>query len=993
MSGKKKSKKAKKESFPIVAIGASAGGLSAFEAFFSSVPNVNPKMAFILIQHLDPDHKSILNEIIQRYTSMKVFEVEDGMLIEPHCVYIIPPKYNIAIRQDSLQLLTPSEARGHRLPIDFFFTSLAQAKKEDAIGIVFSGTGRDGTEGIRAIKEHGGLVIAQDVTTAEFDGMPKSALDSGLVDYSLAPNEIFPYLVAYASHQLKEPLLLQNTLKDTNSLKKIFALLHSKTGHDFSMYKPSTIKRRIERRMAVHQIETLEQYVNYLQSTKIELGELFEDLLIGVTNFFRDPDLFAALEENAIPKLFLQKPFDSTIRVWIAGCSTGEEAYSIAILLMEYKEKLDAHYNIQVFATDIDVNAIAIARAGLYPLSVAKDISKERLERFFTLNEDSSMYRVHKNIRETLIFSEHNLIKDPPFSRLDMISCRNLLIYMSASLQQKLIPLFHYSLNPNGILFLGSSESIGEFDDFFELLDKKAKIYQVKNAPNNSKIIPSSRIQPMERLTQSSPPIFKQNQTRANTPLRELMETIILKEVVPSAALVNSQGDILYLHGRTGRYLEVPAGEAGVNNILLMAREGLGDELAQALQKAVYKDEVVSKTEILIKTNDHFNIVNVQVHPVRLEAQLTAHEPLYVVTLEEVSAIGREQANKKSLQENAPLETKKSKDGGDVKKLKQELYLKEKFLQTANDKVRTYNEELKSFNEEIQSMNEELQSTNEELETSKEELQSVNEELSTVNSELQDKVADLSRSNNDMNNLLAGTGIGTVFVDHKLCVLRFTPAITSVINLISVDVGRYIGHIVSNVMDYNNLTQDIKSVLDTLIPKEIEVQAVTGKWYLMRIHPYRTIENVIEGAVISFIDIDEIVKLRQELKKANADSRLSIVVRDSYDAIVVQDLEGTIIAWNPAAEKLYGWSEDEALTMNNSHRIPEELLEKELKTFEKLKNSLNIEPYVSKRLRKDAKLVDVSVTCSALRSADSKVYAITTTERTLNLKNESNHEK
>jgi two-component system CheB/CheR fusion protein len=993
MTNKKKNDAPLKKTFPIVGIGASAGGLSAFEAFFSSMSNLNPDIAFVLIQHLDPDHKSILCEIIQRYTSMKVFEVEDGMRIEPHCVYIIPPKYDIAIFNDTLKLVTPLEARGHRLPIDFFFTSLAEAKKEDAIGIIFSGTGHDGTEGIRAIKEQGGLVIVQDLATAEFDGMPKSALESGLVDYELAPDEIFPYLVAHMAHQLNKPFLLLNHAKDTNNLKEIFVLLYSQTGHDFSMYKTSTIKRRIERRMAVHQIDTMEQYVNYLQSTKSELDELFKDLLIGVTNFFRDAELFASLEKNAIPKLFLQKEPGSTIRVWIAGCSSGEEAYSIAILLMEHMERLQEPYSVQVFATDIDVRAIATARAGLYPLSIADDISKERLKRFFTLNEDRKMYRIHKKIRDLLIFSEHNIIKDPPFSRLDMICCRNLLIYMGAALQKKLIPLFHYSLAPNGILFLGSSETIGEFNDYFKIIDQKAKIYQCKNLPNSSKIILSSRMQPMEQLLPATPVLVKQSQIKTSLPLRELTEQILLKELIPSAALINAHGDILYLHGRMGRYLEMPSGEAGVSNILAMAREGLQHDLNVSLQKAIFKDEVVSKTEILMKTNEYFNMVNLQVRPVHLEAELHSQEPLYLVILEEISAIKQEQLNKESILENIPLEDENGKDAGSIKKLQQELHLKEKFLQTANDKVRTYNEELKSYNEEIQSMNEELQSTNEELETSKEELQSVNEELSTVNAELQEKVTDLSRSNNDMNNLLAGTGIGTVFVDHQLRILRFTPAITSIINLISVDTGRFIGHIVSNLVNYNNLIEDIKSVLNTLVPKEVEVQTDKGKWYLMRIQPYRTIENVIEGAVISFINICEIVKMRQELHDAYALSPLAAIVRDSYDAITVHNVDGKIIAWNPAAVKLYGWSEEEALTMDISQRIPAELLKKDLAMLEKLKNAQNLEPYVTKRLCKNEQSIDVSITCSALLNEEGKVYAVTTIERALKTENGNLHEK
>jgi two-component system CheB/CheR fusion protein len=989
MSNKKKSLIPLKKSFPVVGIGASAGGLSAFEAFFSSMSDFNPQMAFVIVQHLDPDHKSILNEIIQRYTNMKVFEVRDGMEIEPHCVYIIPPKYDIAISNGTLQLVIPTQARGHRLPVDFFFHSLAQEKKEDAIGIIFSGTGHDGTEGIKAIKEQGGLVIVQDLHTAEFDGMPKSALDTGLVDYALEPAEIPSYLLG----ELKRPSLNLAIAQENGNLKKIFGLLYAHTGHDFSMYKPNTIKRRIERRMSVNQIDTLEQYLKYLQNTKSEVSELFKDLLIGVTNFFRDSEMFTSLETNAIPKLFDNKTADSAIRVWIAGCSTGEEAYSIAILLMEQMQRLGEQYNIQVFATDIDARAIAKARAGLYAAGIVEFLSKERLKRFFTLNEDGTMYRINKNIRDMLIFSEHNIIKDPPFSRLDMISCRNLLIYMNVSLQRKLIPLFHYSLRPSGIMFLGSSETIGEFSNFFDVIDQKAKIFQCKDVPINPSISAFARPQPIDNISLNVPVVPQKNKRESTLSLREFTEQVLLQEYIPSAALVNSQGDILYLHGRTGKYLEMPAGEAGVSNIIVMAREGLRHDLGAALQKAIVTDEVVSKTEILMKTNDHFNMVNLQIRPLHLAKEMRQQEPLYLLILEEVSAINQEQLSKETLEQKSPPEYEKIKDTSSINKLRQELHLKEKFLQTANDKVRTYNEELKSFNEEIQSMNEELQSTNEELETSKEELQSVNEELSTVNAELQEKVTDLSRSNNNMNNLLAGTGIGTVFVDHQLRILRFTPAITNIINLLSVDIGRFIGHIVSNIQGYDNLIEDIEAVLETLAPKEVEVQTKKGKWYLMRVQPYRTIENVIEGAVISFIDITEIVKMRQELDHIHELSNLAIIVRDSYDAIIVQNIDGKIRTWNPAAVKLYGWSENEALGMHVSQRIPTELLEKDLHMLEKLKNADSVEPYITKRLSKNGATINVSITCSALLNEDGHVYAITTIERALKTDDENVHGK
>ena len=452
-------------SFPIVGIGASAGGLAAIEAFFSGMPaDMDPGMAFVLVQHLDPDHKSILTELIQRTTRMQVFEVKDGVLVQPNCIYIIPPNRDMAFLNGTLQLLEPAAPRGHRLPIDFLFRSLAVDQHERAIGIVLSGTGSDGTLGVRAIKGDGGMVMVQTPGSCEFDGMPQSALSTGMVDYELPPAEMATQLMAYVTHAFGHPPRAATVAapQTENALKKIFVLLRSQTGHDFSQYKPNTIFRRIERRMAVHQIEGVDGYVRYLQQTPVEVQALFNDLLIGVTNFFRDPEAFALLESVVIPKLFEGKVAGSAVRVWCAGCSTGEEAYSIAILLQERLETLKVSYKVQVFATDIDSRAIAVARAGVYPGSIADDISPERLARFFTAEPDGSAYCVHKGIRDLLVFSEQDVIKDPPFSKLDLISCRNLLIYLGPELQKKLISLFHYALLPGGVLFLGTSETAGE---------------------------------------------------------------------------------------------------------------------------------------------------------------------------------------------------------------------------------------------------------------------------------------------------------------------------------------------------------------------------------------------------------------------------------------------------------------------------------------------------------------------------------------------------
>ena len=606
--------------FPIVGIGASAGGLAAFEAFFSGMPaDIDPGMAFVLVQHLAPDHKSILTDLIRRYTRMQVFEVEDGMTVQQNCAYIIPPNRDMAFLNGALQLMEPAAPRGQRLPIDFFFRSLAQDQHERAIGIVLSGTGSDGTLGVRAIKGEGGMVMAQNPESTEYDGMPRSAIATGLVDYELPAAEMPAQLMAYAAHVFgKTPGAAAAPLpKAENAFKKIFILLRAQTGHDFSQYKPSTIHRRIERRMAVHQIETMDGYVKYLQQTPAEVEALFRDLLIGVTSFFRDPEAFKALEDQVIPKLFAGKTASDVIRVWSPGCSTGEEAYSLAILLAERAEAMKQSFKVQIFATDIDSLAITTARAGLYPASIAADISPERLARFFAVEPDGKAYRIHKGIRDMLVFSEQDVIRDPPFSKLDLISCRNLLIYMGGDLQKKLIPLFHYALNPEGFLFLGTSESVGEFGDLFVALDRKLKLYQRKKDIQGAQRATLGRFMPpMTAVDVALPQSAAKKADTGKTSLRDLTEKTLLEQVAPAAALVNDQGDILYLHGRTGLFLEPTPGESGINNILRMAREGLQRDLTTALHKAASRKEIVHYSGLRVKTNGDLTTVNLTIRPV-----------------------------------------------------------------------------------------------------------------------------------------------------------------------------------------------------------------------------------------------------------------------------------------------------------------------------------------------------------------------------------------
>lgn len=975
--------------FPIVGIGASAGGLAAFETFFSGMPSDrDPNMAFVLVQHLAPDHKSILSELIRRYTRMEVFDVEDGVKVKPNCTYIIPPGRDMAFMDGTLQLLEPSAPRGQRLPIDFFLRSLALDQGERAICIILSGTGSDGTLGVRAIKDAGGMVMVQSPATTEFDGMPRNAIETGQVDYELPPDEMPSQLMTYVDQILgiRSPFSQITPAKADNALKKIFVLLRTGTGHDFSQYKTNTINRRIERRLAINQIETIENYILFLRQTPKEVEALFRDLLIGVTHFFRDPEAFRSLEEKVIPSLFLDKPSGTTVRVWCPGCSTGEEAYSIAILCKEHIESLQQSFHVQVFATDIDSQAIATARAGIYPASISTDVSPARLKRFFTAEPDGSAYRINKSIRDMLVFSEQNVIKDPPFSKLDLLSCRNLLIYLNGDLQQRLIPLFHYALIPEGFLFLGTSETIGEYEALFLIIDRKSKIYKRKDHQPGRLRTPLGTFLP---LTKSVYPILPHEGLKTSRPksfpLCDLTEKTILQQVAPVAVLVDTKGDILYLHGRTGMYLELPPGDVGTN-ILRMGRKGLNPSLTLALQKSVVNQRIVRHYGISVKTNGDFTAVNLTVHPVLQTANATEDQSLYLIIFEEASAVDQGQMNPNyasSSPENVVTSDTSVEEGSEaiIQRLKQQLLKKEEYLQSVIEELDTSNEELKSSNEEMQSINEEMQSTNEELETSKEELQSVNEELATVNAELHTKVADLSQANNDMNNLLAGTGIATVFVDLRQHILRFTPFIDKIINLIKTDLGRPVGHIASNLVDYNNLVKDVQTVLDTLVPKEMDLQTIEKNWYRMRIQPYRTLNNVIEGAVITFVDITETKKSQEEIAKAHKLSRLAAVVKDTNDAMTVQNLEGSILAWNPSAERMYGWSEAQALTMNAQDFIPKNLRGEAQLRVKQLSESSILEPYATQRICKNGEIVSVTIISTALVDKSGTMYAIATTER------------
>lgn len=839
------------EGFPIVGIGASAGGLEAFEKFFANMPP-DSDIAFVMVQHLDPTRESMLTEILRNYTEMPVYQIEHNMKVERNAVYVISPNTTLSISDGVLQTMKPEQPRGRRLPIDIFFRSLAQDQREKAICIILSGTGTDGSLGLKAVKEYGGLCIVQQESSAKYEDMPRSAVATGLVDYVLPVEEMPQKLIEYARHptferRVKESIAAIPDNLDVH-LKDIFRLVRAHTGHDFSLYKRNTILRRIARRISVRQLNGMADYVGFLQKNASEIEALFKELLIGVTNFFRDPEAFAALEQKLIPQILGKNKADGMVRVWVPGCSTGEEAYSIAILLAEQIGANRLDMSVQIFATDIDEEALSVARMGLYPESIAADVSEARLDRFFT--KDGNMYQVSKQLREMIIFAPHNLIKDPPFSRLDLLSCRNVLIYLGPELQKRLMPLFHYTLRRDGFLFLGTSENIGASRDLFAVVDKKWRLFQRKGvALRRDAIIPIM-------YSEAGQPLLGQGQTADDQEgwnLGKIARNNLLDLYAPACVIINTNQDIVHYHGRTGKYLEPSTGEPS-HNILKMARQGLRSELRRAILRATRTNESVIREHVAVKTNGEKQLINLVVHPI---SQPEAAQGLVLVAFEEAVEAAEEVSAGREIPDSAdPV----------VHQLESELKETKEDLQSTIEELETSNEELKSANEELLSVNEELQSTNEELETSKEELQSVNEELVTVNTELQTKVEELAQANSDINNLLVSTEIPTIILNRNLQIKRFTPSAGELFNLIPTDVDRPFSHISHNLR-YDTLMEDIESVLDTLIHQEKEVQTHEDSWYLMRILPYRTVDNVIDGVILTFANVTAFKEVEEKLEQ------------------------------------------------------------------------------------------------------------------------------
>jgi two-component system CheB/CheR fusion protein len=882
-------------SFPLVGLGGSAGSLVAFEQFFRAMP-ADSGMAFVVVTHLSPDHDSELAQVVQHFTTMKVQEATDGLRVRPNEVYIIPPNRDMSILHGMLLLFMPTQPAGHRLPIDFFFQSLAKDACERAVCIVCSGLGTDGTLGLKMVMENFGMVMVQEPETAEFDSMPRSALATEFVDYVLPAAQLPAKLLEYVRHPDTRPRRqeAESSAKPVHALQKIFSLIRARTGHDFSFYKRNTVFRRIERRMSSHQLGEFTHYVRFLQENPAEVDALFKELLIGVTKFFRDREAFVQLKACLLP-LLRQKPADSTVRVWAPGCSTGEEAYSLAMVLLECLNSVEPgkYLKIQIFATDINPDGVDTARAGTYSDNIVPDVSPERLNRFFTKTEAG--YRVKKEVRDVVVFAVHDLNKDAPFTKLDLLVCRNLLIYLSAELQKNLIPVFHYALNPGGLLFLGPSENLTGFQDLFQPQDVKWKLSRrTEVAPSLARVMnfPFSLARQYAAPAPVFPAAMNTPAARKEAPFAALVQRVLLRHFTPPAVVINSKGEILYVNGRTGRYLE-PAPGLGGMNLFEMAREELNYELSEAVHQAAstLKDVVVERVKLRLETG-----VQLLRLTVRVLADTDQLAGLLLVGFEEQPTPRKVRLGKAYLA---------SEPGHDVQvqTLEKELHYTKHRLQTTIEEMESSVEELKSTNEELQSANEELQSTNEEAMTNKEEMQSLNEELMTLNTQYLSKTGELSEAVNDMKNLLDATEIAAIFLDNDMVIKRFTPPVHRIIALLPADVGRPITHF-ANSLRYETLAENVRQVLDRLVSVEANIQTTLGEWYMMRILPYRTLDNYISGAVITFTDITALKTLEAELQ---ATTRFAeSIVETMREPLLVLDASLRVLAISQAFAQLFG---------------------------------------------------------------------------------------
>lgn len=824
--------------FPIVGIGASAGGLEALQEFFKNMVS-EPDAAFVIIQHLSPDYKSFMNELLSRFTKIKIEVVTDGMAMQPNRIYLIPPKMNMTIFQGVLYLNELSATRTLNLPIDIFFRSLAKDQEKNAVGIILSGAGSDGTLGIKAIKEYGGMTMAQDENSAKFDSMPHSSIATGMVDIIMPPEQLAEELINYIKHPfVKENKKIDSILaSDQSQLSKVIAILNDAKYVDFSCYKENTIIRRLEKRISLNRFDKIEDYSKFLIGNSKEINILFNELLIGVTRFFRDETAFNNLKKEVIVNLVEKFAEKKEIRIWVAACSTGEEAYSIAILFKECMADLNINREIKIFATDLDTSSLEYAAAGFYPDNIVSDVSAERLAKYFTRKE--SGYQINDNIRGMIVFAKQNIINDPPFSKLDLISCRNFLIYVNSDVQQKIFSLFNISLNENGHLFLGSSESLGIMAEGFRVIDSKSKIFQKK-----SNYKPSVQAGLLQRSAFKSYPEI----LHANTLLKtqkgknrflELLFDQIMSDYLPPSVVVDEKYDILHTINNVNDYLSIPSGQITINLLKMLSKEN------SIFVSSLIRRAAKSTKEVAIENVDSKNIGKQLIISCKKITDKLNDNIYYLVSFSE---------------KDAALSTKKSAKAGKIDvqahyseridELEKELQIKSENLQATVEELETSNEELQSSNEELIASNEELQSTNEEL-------QSVNEELYTVNSEHIRKIEELTELTSDVENLLRNTQIGTLYLDQHLIIRKVNDVASKLTNIILSDVGRPLKHLSLSNLE-RDLYNEIEGVSNSLQPLEREICDKEGSWYLMRIIPYRTIENAVEGIIVTFVNINKL---------------------------------------------------------------------------------------------------------------------------------------
>ena len=888
----------------VVGIGASAGGVAALREFFSRV-KADDGCAYVIVQHLSPEHASGLVSVLQSHASIPVLEATEAVEIQPNRAYVIPPGKYLTVEAGRLQLVEPERVRGAHTSIDLFFRTLADSYGKDAAAIILSGSGSDGTLGLRRIKEHGGITMAQTPDEAEYDSMPRNALDSGLVDLVLPAADMpqrlrllragawhLPPETAQEKQQPTTPLAAE-------ALRDVLTMLRLRTGHDFAQYKSPTLLRRIGRRIQVHELADIGAYRQFIREHPEELQPLLRDLLITVTNFFRDRDAFEALERDIIPKLFAGKRPTDQVRVWVPGCATGEEAYSIAILLAEHAATLADPPKLQVFASDIDEKAIGEGRACRYPQSIALDVSPERLKRFFV--REGEYYRVSKEVRELVLFAPHNLLRDPPFSRLDLISCRNLMIYLNREVQERVLAIFNFALRPGGYLFLGASDSAEGTPLLFSPVDKKHRAY-LRRSPAGSR--PGAPPLPVDGAALVPHPPESATAKVEHAPgLGELHHRVV-EQLAPPSLLIDENYDIVHLSEHAGRYLLFNGGEPS-RNLLRIAHPDLRLELRACLfaLRGHAPPHAGERRSVRVRIDDEPRLVHLSVRPVR--DQPPGAHGYFLVTFDETV-------------EGPPASGKLSTPPADganlvpvVTQLEDELEQTKGQLRLTIEQYETTTEELKASNEELQAINEELRSASEELETSKEELQSLNEELTTINQEYREKIQEVGRANSDLQNLMASTDIGTLFLDRELQIKRYTPQVQELFNVTPADIGRPLQHFTHN-LDYARLNDDAEQVLRTLHLVEREVRSRDGRFFLTRLLPYRTLDDRIDGVVLTFVDISERRRAEERLREQEATLREQARLLD-FARIIIRDPEDRIVDWNTGAERFYGYSPEEAL--------------------------------------------------------------------------------